>query len=91
MARRLHPDVVLCDIGLPGMNGYEVARAFRAILHSRPFPGGTQRLRTGVRRRSGAGRRVRLPPRETRLDPQDSEGHRGGDEELVPEPLEISW
>ena len=30
MARRLHPDVVLCDIGLPGMSGYEVARAFRA-------------------------------------------------------------
>jgi len=24
------PDVVLCDIGLPGMNGYDVARAFRA-------------------------------------------------------------
>jgi two-component system CheB/CheR fusion protein len=29
-ARGIHPDVVLCDIGLPGMNGYEVARAFRA-------------------------------------------------------------
>jgi PAS domain S-box-containing protein len=29
-ARGYHPDVVLCDIGLPGMNGYEVARAFRA-------------------------------------------------------------
>jgi signal transduction histidine kinase/ActR/RegA family two-component response regulator len=29
-ARRTHPDVVLCDIGLPGMNGYEVARAIRA-------------------------------------------------------------
>jgi PAS domain S-box-containing protein len=29
-ARRIHPDVVLCDIGLPGMNGYDVARAFRA-------------------------------------------------------------
>jgi CheY-like chemotaxis protein len=29
-ARSAHPDVVLCDIGLPGMNGYEVARAFRA-------------------------------------------------------------
>jgi PAS domain S-box-containing protein len=29
-ARDFHPEVVLCDIGLPGMNGYEVARAFRA-------------------------------------------------------------
>ncbi len=25
-----HPDVVLCDIGLPGMDGYDVARALRA-------------------------------------------------------------
>jgi len=28
-ATDLEPDVVLCDIGLPGMNGYEVARAFK--------------------------------------------------------------
>jgi two-component system CheB/CheR fusion protein len=29
-ARQFDPEVVLCDIGLPGMNGYDVARAFRA-------------------------------------------------------------
>jgi len=30
LASRLRPDVVLLDIGLPGMNGFEVARALRA-------------------------------------------------------------
>jgi len=29
-AREFHPDLVLCDIGLPGMDGYTVARLFRA-------------------------------------------------------------
>ena len=29
-ARTFFPDLVLCDIGLPGMDGYAVARAFRA-------------------------------------------------------------
>lgn len=28
-ARELKPEVVLCDIGLPGMDGFEVAQAFR--------------------------------------------------------------
>ncbi len=30
MARKFRPEIVLCDIGLPGMDGYAVARAFRA-------------------------------------------------------------
>ena len=30
-ARDLHPDVVFLDIGMPGMNGYEVAKALRSI------------------------------------------------------------
>ncbi|MFY9826066.1 MAG: response regulator [Thermoanaerobaculia bacterium] len=29
-ARSLRPEIVLCDIGLPGMDGYAVARALRA-------------------------------------------------------------
>lgn len=29
MAKEMHPDTVFCDIGLPGMNGYEVAEAVR--------------------------------------------------------------
>jgi CheY-like chemotaxis protein len=38
-ARERRPDVVLCDLGLPGMDGYQVATALRTL------PGGIrQRL-----------------------------------------------
>src|SRR5262245_61840513 len=28
-ARRFHPNIVVCDLGLPGVDGYEVARCLR--------------------------------------------------------------
>ena len=30
-ARQFHPEFVLLDIGMPGMNGYEVARRMRTM------------------------------------------------------------
>jgi CheY-like chemotaxis protein len=29
LARRMRPDFVICDLGLPGVDGYEVARRLR--------------------------------------------------------------
>ncbi len=28
-AKAFHPEILFCDIGMPGMNGYEVAESFR--------------------------------------------------------------
>ena len=36
MARRDPPDLVLCDLGLPGMDGFELARRLRAALPACP-------------------------------------------------------
>ena len=30
LVRATHPDVVLCDVGLPGFDGHEIARAVRS-------------------------------------------------------------
>jgi two-component system CheB/CheR fusion protein len=37
-ARAFGPEAVLCDIGLPGMDGYAVARAFRSDAALRDIP-----------------------------------------------------
>jgi CheY-like chemotaxis protein len=37
LAARTSPDIVFLDIGLPGMNGYEVARRMRQIERSNPL------------------------------------------------------
>jgi signal transduction histidine kinase len=38
MARKLRPDVILTDIAMPGLNGFEVIRTLHADEQTRPIP-----------------------------------------------------
>jgi CheY-like chemotaxis protein len=38
LARQMHPDLILLDIQLPGMNGYEVARALKSDEQLKTIP-----------------------------------------------------
>jgi CheY-like chemotaxis protein len=67
LARELHPEVVLCDIGLPDMDGYEVARRMRAdrALRSAHLVALTGYASAEDRRRSlaaGFDRHIAKPP-----------------------------
>jgi two-component system CheB/CheR fusion protein len=73
VARSFRPEVVICDIGLPGMNGYDVAR----VLRAEPALSGTCLVAlTGyaapddIRRVSEAGfaRHLRKPAKMDELD-----------------------
>ena len=44
IALRWRPDIVLLDIGMPGMDGYEVARRLRAAERREPGRGTTEHL-----------------------------------------------
>ena len=72
-AREWHPDVVLCDIGLPGMDGYAVARAIRSdddLRHMYLIALSGYALPEDVRRaiESGFDRHLAKPPPLDKLD-----------------------
>ncbi len=67
------PDVVLCDIGLPGMDGYEFARQLRALSGSRPVrlvavSGYAQPEDVARAEEAGFDAHVAKPPDPTRLE-----------------------
>lgn len=76
LARSCPPELVLCDIGLPGMDGYQVARGLLAELHDKPMlvavTGYSQPDEVAVPRG-----RIRRPPREACRSQSDGSAHRG--------------
>ncbi len=72
-ARAFSPDVVLCDIGLPDMDGYEVARVFRAdetLRHTFLVALSGYTMPDDLRRAAEAGfdRHVAKPPEKRMLE-----------------------
>jgi CheY-like chemotaxis protein len=69
-AKELHPDIVVCDIGLPGFDGFEVARRMRAdpelcraplvALSGTPLPR-TREVQAGRLRGTWPSRRISRP------------------------------
>ena len=59
-----HPEVALVDIGLPRLDGYEVARRIRAAGGSRHFSGGADRVRAAGGSHPGRRRGLRRPHHE---------------------------
>ncbi|MEZ4314502.1 MAG: response regulator [Polyangiaceae bacterium] len=72
-ARDRRPEIVICDIGLPGMDGYEVARGMRAdpelrSIHLIALTGYTQPSDVERARAAGFDRHFAKPPDIERLE-----------------------
>jgi two-component system CheB/CheR fusion protein len=92
LARRFKPDIVVCDIGLPEMDGYAVARTFRAdeaLGHIPLVAVSGYTLPEDLRRSREAGfaRHLAKPVRIEELEQLISEASGGSPAEHPPEPL----
>lgn len=68
IAREIRPDIIFCDIGLPGMNGYEVASTIKADVSLKKtllvsFSGYTDEASLQRARESGFARHIAKPVR----------------------------